>query len=203
MPGVRQHARDGKFWSMKRRLFNLLAGVSLLMCVAMIGLWVSSRRAQYDAYWSPVQDSGTTIKSYDFTIHSTRGRVGFYFSSGVVPANRMLIFRSNMANAPRFFCRTLPFDEVLVYSAPNFYLWDRFGIGVTRIPPIGAWGFELSDWILVAAFALITCWAWRKNVILRRRERIGFCPTCGYDLRATPERCPECGSTPTMVNSGQ
>jgi hypothetical protein len=54
-------------------------------------------------------------------------------------------------------------------------------------------------WIAIFAGILPLCWI--SAFLLRRaRKRLrcrkpGCCPTCGYDLRATPERCPECGWT--------
>jgi hypothetical protein len=53
----------------------------------------------------------------------------------------------------------------------------------------------VPSWLLaLITAALPGVWVWRRNKW--RIIRQGFCPECGYDLRATPDRCPECGDVP-------
>jgi hypothetical protein len=54
--------------------------------------------------------------------------------------------------------------------------------------------FVVAAPLWFAALLLTGLPAFAVRSTLRRRIP-GHCPTCGYDLRATPERCPECGST--------
>jgi hypothetical protein len=53
----------------------------------------------------------------------------------------------------------------------------------------------LPWWLLSLLFALRPALLLRRR-LARRHHRPGHCPTCGYDLRATPTRCPECGTSP-------
>lgn len=54
-------------------------------------------------------------------------------------------------------------------------------------------------WVIALFFAgtAASCWIIGFRGF-RREQRLanGQCPNCGYDLRATPDRCPECGAIP-------
>jgi hypothetical protein len=62
----------------------------------------------------------------------------------------------------------------------------------------GGWMWTLSvpAWLIVALTLPLPAYWCRAFLVRRRRQRAGRCVQCGYDLHATPDRCPECGTIP-------
>ena len=174
---------------MFRRLFTVLSALSLLLCVAAGVLWVRSyfdgdavaygrsRSAQEIAfangqlfYWRWTTDDTTLIRRVL--------RRGVSYGRGVPP-------RANL----------LPGGTVtFTLSTPGGHIARH---DLTEPPLSGTiWYARLPCWQLALATALLPAthlYRYRRSV-RRDRRRAGLCVRCGYDHRATPGRCPECGT---------
>jgi len=55
------------------------------------------------------------------------------------------------------------------------------------------WRVWIPYWLLVIIFLLLPIYGGYRRIRYGKRIATNCCPSCGYDLRASPERCPECG----------
>jgi hypothetical protein len=80
-------------------------------------------------------------------------------------------------------------------SSPGFILPDSDGTKVHVRTKVKAVVTPCWAWMVIFAILPGVLWLVRRGERLRKEE--GLCRVCGYDLRATPERCPECGTVPS------
>ncbi len=96
--------------------------------------------------------------------------------------------------APEVFSGPYNPSELLGVSLRRQFLGARFQTVYIACETAQAKSFPLW-WISVISSLPLLPWlgALRRRIVQRSRKRKGFCPSCGYDLRASPNRCPECG----------
>jgi hypothetical protein len=166
---------------MIRRLLTIASALSLLLCVATIVFWTRSYLAADSIRWNVPPHGGVSFLS-------SGGRFTLSMYAGV---ERMVGGFQHLSQSH------FDFDDQTARWFLTYHNWLGFGFGT---------GFADAGPVIVPYWfvALLTCvsplWLFLGRRRSRRRHTLGLCPSCGYDLRASKERCPECG-TPIPLKS--
>lgn len=176
----------------RRILFNTLTAVSLILALANAGLWVRSMIAtdvwKHDRLY--VDFEAKLIRDYTQVVLGL-GVVNIYAESGSPlenhsQAERSKVYRDSWRHVNLGASRS---DETFLSrlargtSWPTFSPTDGKSTSHLRIPL----------WLPMVVFAALPT---RVVYLLCRRSplrRLGHRPACGYDMRASPAKCSECG----------
>ena len=166
---------------MRRRAWDLVAVVSLVLFLTTAVMWVSS-------YWW-YDELGVMAGRQLFSVNSAAGDSSW-------------IWDTDYFGDPRRYARRQPLTDSMYAQGMGHYLEHRFaGFAARyRFDPSGSGRggtmfrvLVVPYWFLLGVTAAAP--AWWLAVTRRRRRRLaaGLCTGCGYDLRASTGRCPECG----------
>jgi hypothetical protein len=155
--------------AVKRRIVTLAAAASMVLCVATVALWLRS-------YWA-----ADRIERFDkvgsMYLMSRTGAILFLRDPDWSGAARGIYYAKVESGSP--------FGSALTFRAHV-----RYGNSLRIIFP---------HWFLALLLAILPSLYLRAVMSARRNSRAGRCAACGYDLRATPDRCPECGAAPAAT----
>jgi hypothetical protein len=99
----------------------------------------------------------------------------------------------------------LPFDGQFFIPRPpyGFVRWNTRDLSASSFMWTSEFQYRallLPPWLVVAITGLLPSWWLLRAIRVRGRRLRGLCASCGYDLRASPDRCPECGTPAAQVS---
>jgi hypothetical protein len=176
-----------------------LAALSLVIFLAAGALWVRS--------YSKAEDFLYFGSTRCAAVHSVEGRIAF------VQTNAMW---SN----PHFeysFWTPLPSRDAADPPRGLHSRWNHLGFyfkgsirprgstpqdnnldpGMSLPPMVRYTDIVFPFWLLLLLLALLPLWNFVLPLLRSTHHSPAYCARCGYDLRATPDRCPECGTVPS------
>jgi hypothetical protein len=176
--------RTRRFHGRGRRVLAMLGAGLLLLC----GVWLRSQLRVDDFCYA----GGGRLDALSIYRGRVRFEVVYDFTLTTPLAHRAYAF-SKQWEDPR------PWHEL----SPKPVMGKLFNIPKQRSPILSdtaGYDYLVLDqplWplmlLLFAGVAGPSLLAARRNAVARGRIARGQCPACGYDLRASPHRCPECG----------
>lgn len=191
---------------MRRRLFTIASALSFVLCVCSLAVWVRG----YFVHDVVKYAKGTGDPTRDGIPRSVHEGRWLY----VVSARGSLIVRTTHIKGDGPVMEPLPSGEQWEYfqakPSDSLIKIDLRQAKATRSEWLGfavhAYnrniGFSVAlrlvaipCWFPAVLTAILPLWWLRGVRNQRRRRHLNLCLTCGYDLRATPDRCPECGTT--------
>jgi hypothetical protein len=183
---------------MRRKLFNLAAAVSLMLCVAAGVFWVRSYLARTTG---PMVSFGGASGAVFRAVPIPAGPDRFAFI-GSASGRLLLIQQWSAGPVDASHCGVFGSPDSVVAYSPFHVVEDAGLVGfghVSNTFPTGGRASVLAVpfWAVVVVTLALPLSALRRRLRDRRLIREGRCRACGYDLRATPGRCPECGAIPT------
>jgi len=187
---------------MLRRLFLLVSGLSLLCCVATVVLWVRSYwRADYMVCSSAVAAGTDTYYPQELR------RLELFSTCGQVEMGKERRPMTSVDDVEMSKERLWEVESSPTPLAPPIRGHFRFGFFYHASAANVGYGFErrivlvFPYWplALLTVILPVTGGAICTNSArFARRSAQGLCTRCGYDLRATARRCPECGAEAKM-----
>jgi hypothetical protein len=164
----------------RKRCCSIWFAFWLLLTVAFANLWIRSHLVS-DSFGISSQNPSRWYLDITTELDRLRARAYVNRSPQVTRVPGVLFYHHDC----------LPIDSSRGWQDPVAVRWKGFEY-IARPYSIEV---RAPFWSMTLFFALLSAWAfYRGRVRQRRRLRAGLCLACGYDLRASTERCPECGT---------